>query len=94
VLRAYSWLTVMWGGVFLLRVAVQALLYRDNNVDLLGTTSLVLGMPVTALEVAVTLWVVARLHRHRAPAPVGEDGPDPAAGPAASPAEPRDDRPA
>jgi hypothetical protein len=64
---AYAWLTLMWGGTFLLRVAVQALLYRDNQVALLGTTSLVLGLPVTAVEVAVTLWVVARLHRHRSP---------------------------
>jgi hypothetical protein len=72
VLRAYSWLTLLWGGTFLLRAVVSVLLYRDNQVALLGTTSLVLGLPVTALEIAVTLWVVARLHRHRgaAAAPV------------------------
>jgi hypothetical protein len=66
VVRAYAWLTVMWGATFLLKVAVQALLYQDNQVALLGTTSLVLGLPVTAVEIAVTLWVIARLHRHRA----------------------------
>ncbi|MCU1671767.1 MAG: hypothetical protein JWP40_4694 [Blastococcus sp.] len=97
-MRAYSWLTVMWGGTFLLRVAVQALLYRDNQVALLGTTSLVLGLPVTAIELAVTLWVVARLHRHRSPTPAGGDAADPGAGPAAdpaaSPAERRDHPPA
>jgi hypothetical protein len=64
-LRAYTWLTVMWGATFLLRVLVQGLLYRANEVELLGTASIVLGLPVTAVEVIVTLWVVARLHRHR-----------------------------
>jgi hypothetical protein len=68
-MRAYSWLTVMWGATFLVRVAVSALLYQKNNVPLLGTTSLVLGLPVSAAAIAVTLWVIGRLHRHRAPAP-------------------------
>ncbi len=64
-MRAYSWLTVMWGATFLLRVAVQALQNQKNQVALLGTTSLILGLPVTAVAVAVTLWVIGRLHRHR-----------------------------
>ena len=75
-LRAYSWLTVLWGGVFLIRALVQGLLYRisENDVTALGTVSLVLGLPVTAAEIVVTLWVVARLHRHRSVALPGEDG--------------------
>src|SRR3712207_8722985 len=64
--RAYSWLTLMWGVVFLVRVAVQWVLYRADEVELLGTASLLLGLPVTAVEVVVTLWEVSRLHRHRA----------------------------
>jgi hypothetical protein len=68
-LRAYAWLTALWGVTFLLRVAVQWLLYQRNDVELLGTASLVLGLPVTAAELLVTLWVVARLHRHRCPEP-------------------------
>src|SRR4051794_33143274 len=68
-LRAYTWLTALWGGTFLLRVAVQGLLYARNDVGLLGTVSLVLGLPLTAIELVVTLWVVARLHRHRCPEP-------------------------
>ncbi|NYJ03725.1 DUF3159 domain-containing protein [Petropleomorpha daqingensis] len=68
-LRAYSWLTALWGLTFLLRVAVQGLLYQRNDVELLGTASLVLGLPITAVELLVTLWVVARLHRHRCPEP-------------------------
>jgi hypothetical protein len=72
-LRAYSWLTALWGGTFLLRAAVQGLLYQRNDVGLLGTASLVLGIPVTAAELLVTLWVVARLHRHRCPEPSEQD---------------------
>jgi len=67
-LRAYGWLTVLWGGVFLLRAGVQWVLYRQDEVGLLGTSSVVLGLPLTAVELVVTLWVVARLHRHRAAA--------------------------
>jgi Protein of unknown function (DUF3159) len=78
--RAYSWLTLLWGVVFLLRVAVQWVLYRADEVELLGTASLLLGLPVTAVEIVVTLWVVSRLHRHRAdPADPEADGQRPAA---------------
>jgi Protein of unknown function (DUF3159) len=72
--RAYGWLTALWGGTFLVRVVVQGLLYQANQVALLGTTSLVLGLPVTAVAIAVTLWVIARLHRHRS-RPAGEERP-------------------
>jgi hypothetical protein len=37
----------------------------EDDVTALGTVSLVLGLPITAVEVLVTLWVVSRLHRHR-----------------------------
>ena len=66
-LRAYTWLTVLWGGTFVVRAVVAWLLYRvsEDDVTALGTVSLVLGLPVTAVEILVTLWVVSRLHRHR-----------------------------
>jgi hypothetical protein len=35
----------------------------------------VLGLPVTAVEIVLTLWVVARLHRHRAVPENPEAGP-------------------
>jgi len=69
--RAYAWLAVLWGGVFLVRAAVQGVLYlqsENTNATDLGVVSLLLGLPVTAVEVVVTLWVVSRLHRHRSPA--------------------------
>jgi uncharacterized protein DUF3159 len=79
--RAYGWLTVLWGGVFLLRAAVQGVFYSLDEVGWLGTSSVVLGLPVTAVQLVVTLWVVARLHRHRAeePAVAGSDEERPAA---------------
>jgi hypothetical protein len=69
-LRAYTWLTVLWGGTFVVRGLVQWLLYRvsEQDVTALGTVSLLLGLPVTAVQILVTLWVVSRLHRHRSPA--------------------------
>ena len=73
-LRAYNWLTILWGATFLLRVLVQGLLYVQNDVALLGTFSLVLGLPITAVDLVVTLWVIARLHRHRCPEPAPSGG--------------------
>jgi hypothetical protein len=70
-LRAYSWLTVLWAATFLLRVLVQGPLYRADEVELLGTASLLLGLPVTAVAGVVTLVVVSRLHRHRSAGPAG-----------------------
>ena len=60
-------------GTFGLRVVVQTPLYLQDEVGLLGTASLVLGLPVTAVALGVTFWAVSRLHRHRA-----EPGPRPA----------------
>jgi hypothetical protein len=82
-MRAYSWLTAMWGATFLLRVAVQGPFYWYDEVELLGTVSLVLGLPVTAVELVVTMWVVARLHRHRCAAPAADGDGSPADGSAA-----------
>jgi hypothetical protein len=67
--RAYGWLTVLWAVVFLLRAAITGPLYfqsEDGDATALGVVSLLLGIPVTVVELAITLWVVARLHRHRA----------------------------
>jgi Protein of unknown function (DUF3159) len=77
-LRAYGWLTVLWSATFLLRVLVQTPLYIADEVELLGTASLVLGLPLTAVVGVVTLVVLSRLHRHRSAAaetaePVADD---------------------
>jgi hypothetical protein len=78
VLRAYSWLTVLWAGTFLLRVLVQWPLYQADEVELLATASLVLGLPLTAVAAAITLWVVGRLHRHRSAAAAADTATGPA----------------
>ena len=67
-LRVYGWLTLLGAGTLALRVVTQTPLYLQDEVELLGTVSLVLGLPVTAVALVVTLWAVARLHRHRAEA--------------------------
>lgn len=72
-LRAYGWLTVLWAATFLLRVVVQAPLYYADEVELLGTASLVLGLPLTAVVGVVTVVVLSRLHRARG---AGEAAPD------------------
>ncbi len=66
VMRVYGWLTLLWAATFLVRAAVQGFLYWRDEVALLATSSLVLGLPVSGLALVVTLWAVARLHRHRA----------------------------
>ena len=44
--------------------------------ELLGTASLVLGLPITAVLVVVTLVVLSRVHRHRsAERPAPDDDP-------------------
>ena len=73
-LRAYSWLTVLWGATFLVRALVQGVFYRDNDVELLGIVGLLLGLPVTAVELVITFWVVSRLHRHRSAPATGSPG--------------------
>ncbi|SDP55944.1 Protein of unknown function [Klenkia soli] len=64
-MRVYTWLTLLWAATFVVRAAVQGFLYWRDEVALLGTSSLVLGLPVTGVALVVTLWAVARLHRHR-----------------------------
>ena len=74
VVRTYGWLTALWAATFLLRVVVQTPLYLADEVELLGTASLVLGLPLTAVVGVGTLVVLSRLHRVRAP--VADPAPD------------------
>lgn len=75
-MRAYTWLTLLWTAMFAARVLVQGPLYQANAVGWLGTMSLLLGLPLFGAVLVVTLWVIARLHRHRAPEPAPEGGAD------------------
>lgn len=61
--RAFFWLGIAWGALFLLRLAVQLPLYLTDQVTLLGTLKLVMGLPLFAPMVAVTWLVVRALYR-------------------------------
>lgn len=57
--RAFFWLGIAWGLLFLFRLAVQLPLYLTDQVTLLGTLKLVMGLPLFAPMIAVT-WLVVR----------------------------------
>ena len=61
--RAFFWLGLAWGALFLARLAVQLPLYLTDQVTLLGTLKLVMGLPLFAPMVAVTWLVVRALYR-------------------------------
>ncbi|MDT0157274.1 DUF3159 domain-containing protein [Microbacterium sp. ARD32] len=58
--RAFLWLGVAWGVLFFVRLGVQLPLYLADQVTLLGTLKLVMGLPLFAPMVAVT-WLVVRV---------------------------------
>lgn len=64
-LRAYMITTCLWLVLFVLRVCVQAPLYLSNQVVLLGTVRLIMGLPLWALLVWVSYLIIANpLHRN------------------------------
>jgi hypothetical protein len=60
--RVFSALTLMWAGAYFLRAAVYGVLIADSKdrTGALATASVVLGLPLTAALVAVTLIVIRR----------------------------------
>lgn len=68
--RVATWLTLLWSGLFLARLAVQVPLYfaaREPDgvaaTDALGIARLVMGVPLFALVVVFTWMVLSRLPR-------------------------------
>lgn len=57
--RAFLWLGIAWAALFFARLAVQLPLYLANEVAVLGTLKLVMGLPLFAPLIAVT-WLVVR----------------------------------
>ncbi|WP_052492491.1 DUF3159 domain-containing protein [Leucobacter komagatae] len=55
------WLTVMWLGLFVLRLAVQVPMYLAERVEALGVARIVMGVPLYALVLIVTWFAVRRL---------------------------------
>jgi hypothetical protein len=70
-LRTFGWLTVLWAGVYLLKVGVQTGLYLANQVNALGVARLALGYPPYLLLLAVTVWAVRRATRQLPVQPAG-----------------------
>ncbi|WP_213450921.1 DUF3159 domain-containing protein [Rhizomonospora bruguierae] len=69
--RTFTWLTVLWGVVWLLKVGVQAVFWAAHMDTALGVARLLLGYPPYAVLLAITLWVVRRVRREYDPAPAG-----------------------
>ena len=68
-LRTFSWLTVLWSSIYLIKVAVQTTLYlthqlgEADKVYALGIARLALGYPPYLMLLAVTVWAVRRATR-------------------------------
>jgi hypothetical protein len=61
--RAYSEVTLLWGGLFLLRVVVKLLLFDDDKLGRLTLATLLMGWPLTLLCLGVTVpWIARRTH--------------------------------
>lgn len=59
--RAYSVATLAWAVVFFARFVVQQWLYvQDDAVGALGVTRILMGLPLTALVILVTVWAVRK----------------------------------
>lgn len=59
--RTALWLTVMWLGLFVARLAVQLPMYLSERVEALGVARIVMGVPLFAAIIVVTWFVVRRL---------------------------------
>jgi hypothetical protein len=70
--RALTVATYAWASAFGLRASVQALLYRADEPELLALAKLVLGWPLTAAALVLTLAAASRARKghcgHPAPA--------------------------
>jgi Protein of unknown function (DUF3159) len=68
-LRAYTWATLLWALVFVARVVVQGLLYRDAEETWLGVARLAMGYPLVGVALLGTIWAVRRAGRMSAATP-------------------------
>lgn len=63
----YDLATAVWAGFFFARFGVQQWLYNADETGWLGVARLVMGLPLTAVALLVTIWVVRRANRITAP---------------------------
>jgi hypothetical protein len=64
-LRVFQWLTLLWAACFVLRGAVQGILYWADQPTLLGLSRVALSWPLYVAQLAVTLWAVRRAARNQ-----------------------------
>jgi len=67
-MRTYAIATWLWVGLFALRLAVKTPLYLAGDIGWLGTFHLLLGVPLWALVLYLTWYVVRRGQQAQAPA--------------------------
>jgi hypothetical protein len=60
VLRLYDLATVVWVLVFAARYLVQSHFYATNSTGLLAVARIVMGWPLTAVALLVTVWAVRK----------------------------------
>lgn len=63
VLRSYQIATAVWSVFFLARFGVQQWLYDADETGWLGATRLLMGLPLTAVALGLTIWLVRRATR-------------------------------
>ncbi|HEU5108600.1 MAG TPA: DUF3159 domain-containing protein, partial [Micromonosporaceae bacterium] len=59
--RTFTWLTLLWGVVWALKVAAQHAFYIAEMENALGVARLVLGYPPYAALLLITVWTVRKV---------------------------------
>ncbi len=67
-MRAFVLASIVWAGLFLLRLVVQLPLYLAGAVVALGVAKTAMGLPLFGIGLWIT-WLLVRRHRVPAPAP-------------------------
>jgi hypothetical protein len=57
--RVYQWATLLWAGMFAVRLAVQVPLYLQGRTKALGAAAVPLGLPLYGLVLLLT-WLIVR----------------------------------
>lgn len=88
-MRKFRLASLMWGGLFLLRLAVQLPLYFADQDVALGTAKVAMGLPLFALGIWLT-WLIVREPAIEQPAEGAADGlaADPGGAPAGDAGKP------
>jgi hypothetical protein len=64
-MRTLTWLTLVWAVVWVVKVSIQFGFYLADMEHALGAARIVLGTPVFALMLAITIWTVGRVQQRQ-----------------------------